>query len=149
MDSQKKWDRDFLAMAEWYALRKSKDPSTKVGAVITRGREVVSVGYNGFARGVDDSPERYATRDVKYRLIVHAEVNAVVFARQDLSGCTLYTWPFLPCAPCAAIMIQAGIARVVAPELPVSLRERWAKDLELSRLQFCEADVDVKEYSES
>ncbi len=142
---QLRWDRDFLAMAEWYALRKSKDPSTKVGAVITRGREIVSLGYNGFARGVNDLPERYADRAIKYKLVVHAERNAMAFARQNLTGCTLYTWPFMPCPVCAGEVIQVGITRVVAPVCPPEILERWKDDLELSRLQFREAGVELVE----
>src|SRR5262245_31787663 len=77
---QLRWDWDFLDLAEWYGKKKSKDPSTKAGAVITRGREIVSIGYNGFAKKVKDLPERYADRATKYRMVIHAEVNAHIFA---------------------------------------------------------------------
>src|SRR5690242_18395881 len=101
-----KWDRRFLDLAKFVA-QWSKDPSTKTGAVITRGREVVSVGYNGFPRDVEDAPERYNDRELKYKLIVHCERNALLFAKQDLSGCTLYTYPFMSCTPCAGMVIQS------------------------------------------
>src|SRR5579862_4966526 len=110
-----KWDRRFLEMAELVASW-SKDPSTKTGAVIVRpNRSIAGVGYNGFARGVVDSDERYQNRDLKYRMVVHCEKNAVFSVNGSVEGCTLYTFPFMSCAPCAASMIQVGIKRVVAP----------------------------------
>ena len=139
------WDRRFLTLAEHIA-NWSKDPSTKTGAVIVDDkRRIVSVGYNGFPRGVIDTPERYADRDLKYKMTVHCERNALLFAGRSCEGCTLYTWPFMSCAPCAAMVIQAGIARCVAPVLPDYLRERWAEDLKVARWMFCEAGVELIE----
>src|SRR5271157_2076986 len=132
------WDSFFLGLAQ-YVSTASKDPSTKTGAVIVDPKKrVVSVGYNGFARGVNDTPERLNDRETKYKMIVHCERNAVLFASRDLTGSTLYTWPFMSCAPCAAIVIQAGIARCVAP---LSNNPRWAADFELSKEMFKEAGV--------
>lgn len=124
----------------------SKDPSTKVGAVIVDGdRRVVSVGYNGFAKGVGDDEERYENRETKYALVVHAEKNAILFARRDLTGCTLYTYPFPPCSQCAAFVIQSGITRCVAPGLSPELEERWGKSVGLARQIFKEAGVELVE----
>lgn len=139
---QQKWDNRFLEMAKLVASW-SKDPSTQTGAVITDSmNRVVSVGYNGFARGVNDSAERLRDRDLKYKLIVHCERNAVIFAGRDLQGCTLYTWPFMSCAPCAAMMINAGITRCVAP---VSDNPRWQADFALTRQILSEAAVRLDE----
>lgn len=138
-----KWDVRFLALAE-HVAGWSKDPSTQTGAVVVDAdRRVVSVGFNGLARGVDDDPARYADRDTKYKLIVHCERNAILFARRDLTGCTLYTWPFMSCSVCAGMVIQSGITRVVAPELAADKRERWAADMALAETQFREAGVTV------
>lgn len=142
--SQTRWDQDYLALAKWWALRRSKDPSTKTGAVITApDNSLVSLGYNGFARGVKDLPERYADRDLKYKLVEHCERNAIILARRDLRGCTLYTWPFMSCSVCSHAVIQAGIVRCVAPPLPAYLQERWSEDIELAKLQFREAGVQL------
>jgi dCMP deaminase len=103
----------------------------------------VSTGYNGFARGVKDLPERYKDRELKYRMIVHGELNAIIHAQQDLTGCCLYTYPFTCCSVCAACVIQAGITRCVAPPLPDNLKERWEKDVKLTELQFAEAGVEL------
>lgn len=141
-----KWDKWFLGLAE-YVSTASKDPSTKVGAVVVdQLNRVVSVGYNGFPRGVDDAAERYADRDLKNKLIVHAEINAMVFAQRNLSGCTLYTWPFGCCSRCAAQVIQHGIRRVVSPVIPDGIKERWGDDVALAAMSFSEAGVKVVEY---
>lgn len=124
----------------------SKDPSTKVGAVIfDPKRRVVSTGYNGFARGVADSPTRLQDRPTKYKMILHAEKNAITFATTPLDGCTLVvTHPC--CAQCAALTIQSGIAHVMWPRPTAEFRERWADEYELSKQQFAEAGVQVEEF---
>lgn len=136
-----KWDKYFLGLAK-YVSEPSKDPSTKVGAVIVdRDRRIVSTGYNGFPRGVVDSQERLNDRETKYKLVVHAERNAIIFARQDLRRCIIYTYPLMPCAPCAGMIIQAGIMEVVAP---LNDNPRWQADFELSRRMFEEAGVTLR-----
>lgn len=107
-----KWDQRFLDLAAHIGSW-SKDPGTRVGAVIVRpDRTIASVGYNGFPRGVDDT---YGTRDDKLLRTVHAEMNAILSANEKLTGCTLYVYPLCPCANCAAAIIQAGITMVVHP----------------------------------
>lgn len=135
-----KWDERLLGLAE-YVSTWSKDPSTKVGAVIAKGNRIVSLGFNGFPSGVGDHPERYADRDTKLAMVLHAEENALLFARQDLTGCTAYVWPMPPCANCAAKLIQAGIGRVVAPYPTTEQAERWGKGFEISAKMFQEAGV--------
>lgn len=145
--SVESWDYRFLEMAKLVASW-SKDPSTKAGAVITdRERRVLAVGYNGFARKVKDLEARYANRELKYRMVVHCETNAMLAARTPLDNCILYTYPFGSCAPCAAKVIQSGIIRTVAPICPDSIRARWGDDLEISKLMFAEALVEQVEYS--
>lgn len=140
-----KWDLRFLELARHIATW-SRDPSTQTGAVIADGKRVVSVGYNGFAAGVIDSPERYADRDTKYKMIIHCERNAIIFAQRQLNGLTLYTWPFMSCSVCAAMVIQAGIKRCVAPSLPPHLADRWGEDTNLARQMFREANVRLDLY---
>lgn len=120
-----KWDRRMLGLVNLVATW-SKDPSTGVGAVIVDAKNrVVSLGYNGFPRAVCDSDEALFDRDEKLRRTIHAEENALLFAGRPVEGCTLYvTHP--PCARCAAKVIQAGIARVVAQMPAEGFGERWA-----------------------
>jgi len=108
------WDKRFIDMAKLVASW-SKDPSTKVGAVIVRpDKTIASVGFNGFPRGVEDKPEWYDDRTIKYKVVKHAEENAILSSKEPLDGCTLYVWPLLPCSLCAGDIIQKGIKRVVA-----------------------------------
>lgn len=135
-----KWDAWFLGLARYVATA-SKDPSTKVGAVLVDdARRVVSLGFNGLPRGVFDMPERLTDRDLKYKMIVHAERNAIIFAGRPVTGCTLYTVPFMPCAQCAGMIIQSGIRRVITPEVK---NERWEADFALTRQMFHEAGVQL------
>jgi dCMP deaminase len=135
---QEKWDRRFIDLARHISTW-SKDPSTQVGAVIVDAENrVVSVGYNGFPRHVADTDMRLNDRELKYKIVVHAERNAMLFARQSLAGCTIYTWPFMSCAACTGMAIQAGIERHVAP---INDNPRWAADFELSKQMFREAGI--------
>jgi len=134
------WDDRFLDLAAFIASW-SKDPSTKCGAVLTKGNRVVSVGYNGFPRGVDDNIELLESRDKKYPRIIHAEMNALMFARGRTKGCTLYTWPFQPCAPCAGPIIQADVIRVVSPLHHVEAAERWNESFKLAADMFGQSRV--------
>jgi dCMP deaminase len=136
-----KWDLRFLQMASLVGSW-SKDPSTKVGAVIADSKNrIVSVGYNGLPRGVEDKEEFLQDRAHKYPRVIHAEINAIVFAKRELDGCTLYaTAP--PCSPCASKIVQTGIRRIVAGVPEEGMALRWAEDFALAALTY--ADTDTK-----
>ncbi|CAH1654912.1 Uncharacterized deaminase in luxG 3'region [Hyphomicrobiales bacterium] len=117
----------------------SKDSSTQVGAVIAHAdNRVVSVGYNGPPRGVEDDPSIH--RDRKLRRTIHAEKNAILFARGGSTGATLYCTHH-PCAQCAAMIVQAGIARVVIPPSQPEFMNRWASDIQEAAWILNEAGV--------
>ena len=144
--SQEIWDKRFLQLAEQIASW-SKDPSTKVGAVIVAPlNRIVSTGYNGFARNIDDSLERYDNRELKYKLVIHAEANALLFAQRNLNDCSIYVHPFMPCSSCANLIIQSGIMRVVSLKLTKEKEERWKESFDLSTALFNEAGVDLVLY---
>ena len=135
------WTRRFLELAEHISAW-SKDPSSKIGAVITDPcRRIVSTGYNGFPRGVADSADRLTDREMKYMMVLHAEENAILFSRQDLSGCSLYVTKMPPCSHCAALIAQSGIKRVYAPASEVP--ERWTASVELAKTIFSESGVEL------
>lgn len=141
MNSQK-WDLRFLDLAKFIAGW-SKDPSTKVGAVIVdQFNRIVSVGYNGFPQDIIDD-DRLNDREIKYKIIVHGEINAILFANKSLAGCTLYTVPFEPCPRCASLIIQSGIKRVVAPQ---NTNKRWEEDFKITRKLFQEANIIMDYY---
>ena len=136
------WDTRFLDLAE-HVSKWSKDPSTKVGAVIVDSqRRIVSTGYNGFPVGVMDSYDRLTDRDNKYEMIIHAEANAILFAHQHMNGMTLYTTPFQPCSRCASLIIQSGISRVISYEIEES-KNRWVDSFKLAKELFDEAGVEL------
>jgi dCMP deaminase len=136
-----KWHYRFLELADCIATW-SKDPSRGVGSVIVSpGKQIVSTGFNGLPRGIEDRPERLE-RPVKYDLVCHAEVNAIVqCARNGVSpiGCTLYS-TFYPCIQCALTIIQAGLASVITYQV-TSDDVRWIESIEKSRSVFAEAGV--------
>ena len=138
-----KWDLRFLDLAKLISGW-SKDPSTKVGAVIVDGdNRVVSIGYNGFPIGIDDDDERLNNRELKYKMIIHAECNALMFANTNLVGYTMYTYPFMPCPKCASMIIQSGITRVVSYENKIN---RWENDFKISRELFHQSKIECLEY---
>ena len=105
IDQLSKWDARFLELAV-HISNWSKDPSTKVGSVIVSpDRRVLSMGYNGFPRGVVDTVERLEDRETKLRYVSHAERNALDNVDQDLRGCILYC-TLQPCS-----VSPASIAR--------------------------------------
>lgn len=139
----REWDIWYLNMAR-YVSTKSKDPSTQAGAVIVRPDfSLCSIGFNGFPRGMSDSPELYADREKKYSRTVHCEVNAEIFTREDLHGYQLYTWPFSSCDRCAVQMIQSGIKRYVFPVMPPEKAGRWDSVMRLAQDYMREAGCEV------
>jgi dCMP deaminase len=139
------WDRRFLGLAE-HVAGWSKDPSTKVGCVIVGpDREVRSTGFNGFPRGIADTPERLNNREIKYKLVVHGEMNAILHAARigmSLKGCTAYTT--LPsCSQCAIAIIQAGIVEAVYPD-GLDIPDRWKIDFDLGSEYLNEGGVKIR-----
>ena len=134
------WDYFWLDQAERWSLA-SKDPSTKVGAVLVDEDNVlVSTGFNGFPRGVRDLQERYNNRELKYKFIMHAEANAVMNAKGRTERCTLYVYPSFGvppmCTECAKLVIQAGVREVVGYEIQPEHLEaslRWQASIAISR----------------
>jgi dCMP deaminase len=110
------WEDYFMGIAHLSALR-SKDPSTRVGAVIVDElNKVVSIGYNGLPHGCDDDDfpwvKEGSVYDSKYAYVVHAELNAILNSPRPVRGCRLYVSLF-PCNECAKAIIQSGIKEIV------------------------------------
>lgn len=120
----------------------SKDPSTRVGALIVDDqRRIVGSGYNGFPRGVDDDPARYADRPLKLAMVVHAEVNAVLNATRSVSGCTLVSTR-APCSTCSGVIIQSGVRTVVCPDQAAN--SRWVEDWLIAQRMLQEGGVEIR-----
>jgi len=141
-----KWDERFVRIAEEVASW-SKDPGTKVGAVLVNDKRILATGYNGFPSGISDSLERYLDREVKLAYTVHAEVNVLLNAAKNgaqTAGSTLYT-TFHPCVNCAAAVIQGGITTVVSPTVH-SAPERWWDSFARAGELLLEAGVNIIYY---
>jgi dCMP deaminase len=135
-----KWADRFLALAEHIA-EWSYDPSTKVGAVIVDNKHrVISMGYNGFPRGVRDLSRRYADKETKHLYVCHAERNALDNAPMSVEGCTMYV-ALLPCNECAKSIIQNGISKVITYKPDREDKFNW----EVTRTMFREAGVTLYE----
>ncbi len=115
---QQEWDEYFMDIAETVS-KKSKDPSSKMGCVIVdQNKRVISTGYNGLIQGSDESKLTLCERPMKYYFVVHSEMNALIFARHNLTGCTIYN-RVATCENCLKHCLQAGIKRFVYKELRV------------------------------
>ncbi len=143
------WHLRFLDLAQRIATW-SKDPSRGVGAIIVSpAKQIISTGFNGLPQGIADNPQRLV-RPVKYDLMLHAELNAIVqCARNGVTprGCTIYC-TFSPCVQCSLAIIQCGIAEVVTHEMAGG-DEHWQHSLALAREMFAEAGVGYRVFPAS
>ena len=137
------------------AMGRSKDRSTKVGAVaIDDNYCLKGSGYNGFPRGTNDDLDSRHERPLKYRWTVHAEMNVIAqAARPVLEGTTLILTSLHPCATCAGLIVQAGIKKVVTRKTEQikrieSGRADWDEEALIALEIFKEAGVKVEYYGE-
>lgn len=112
------WDEYFMSIAVLVSLR-SKDPSSKVGAVLVRDNKIIGTGYNGFPTGCDESKfpwDREVNEkgwlNTKYPYVIHSEANALLNTVSSPKGCSIYVTLY-PCNECAKLLIQGGIKEVV------------------------------------
>lgn len=133
------WDHRLILQADLIA-QSSKDPSTKVGAVLVGpDMEVRSTGFNGFPIGVNErEPGRWERPD-KYSFVAHAERNAIDLAARTgtrTEGTTLYlNWEPRPCDDCTKTLIQAGIVEIVGPNRPFTNNRDWGMSASNKMLQ--------------
>lgn len=127
---------------------KSKDPSTQVAAIISdQNMAIISTGFNGFPMGVKDIDDRYENRELKYQLIVHAEMNAITLAARrgtPLQNSIIWVSKF-PCVECTKAIIQSGISKVCifTCDSDSAFNERWKHSIELSRMMLDESKVEI------
>jgi dCMP deaminase len=145
-----KWYTRFMDMADLICTW-SKDPSTKVASVaINEKKQLLSMGYNGFPRGIKDIPERYETREVKYKYVLHAEQNLISNAVANgvsLDRSIVLVSGLPPCDRCALELIQADISTIVVKKSDIAIikanRLEWWKSWQFSNDLFGEAGVRV------
>lgn len=119
----------------------SLDPSTKVGAIITKGDRILSWGHNHIAGNIPHTVQMLENREWKYPRVIHAEVHAILDWRDHMAGCHMYvTHP--PCQHCAAIIIESGIKEVFTNPATLEMVERWP-NMSVAAEMFKEAEVIV------
>lgn len=146
------WDLKYCELAKHISTW-SKDPSIKVGSLTVGNHgQILSQGYNGFARGINDTFIRLNNREEKYKYVVHAEMNCIYNATLNgvcLNGASLYVYGLPICSECAKGIIQVGIKRVIiyTPEMEkTNIPEKWKTSGKISFEMFKETNIDVTWY---
>lgn len=138
------WNKKYSDLAKLIASW-SKDPSSQIGCVaIGKHGQVISQGYNGFPRGIDDNEERLYNRPLKYKYIVHAEMNCIYNASLSgisLESSTMYIYGLPVCNECAKGIIQSGVSEVRAYYPKTKDVSRWKDSMELTVSMFREANL--------
>ena len=138
-----KWHDRYLELAQQIASW-SKDPSSKIGAIAVGSKgQVLAQGYNGFPRGIEDREIRFENKELKYRYVVHAEMNLIYNASYNgvsLDGSTVYVTGLPVCSECAKGLIQVGVQQVIMPTQE-NTPDKWVQSFKLSKELFEEAGV--------
>lgn len=139
------WDARFISMTEVVGSW-SKDRSTKIGCVIVgNDNSILSTGFNGFPRGIDDNVDYRHERPEKYIWTEHAERNAIYNAARNgvrLAGSRIYcSW--FPCSDCARAIIQSGITSIMC-DAPDYSNKQWGSSFFTSWKMMIEADVEIR-----
>lgn len=121
----------------------SKDPRPVGVVLVNSDRRIISTGYNGFPAKFDDSEERLQNKELKNKLTIHAELNAVFNSVVKPEGSTIYSTRF-PCHSCAVAIAQNKMVRVVAPAPEVN-HPTWGESHGLALQIFAEAGIEYTE----
>ena len=142
VERQHKWDLRYLQLAKTIASW-SKDPSSQIGAIAVGAKgQVLAQGYNGFPRGMVDSPQHYKNKTVKYARIVHAEMNMIFNASFNggcLNGSSVYVSGLPTCSDCAKGLIQVGVKELIMPQQKIE--DRWYDSWQRSKEYYKEAGL--------
>ena len=140
------WDQYFEQMTRLVAS-KSKDRGTRFGAVIVgSGMSIISTGYNGFPRGINDDKDERHERPAKYQYTEHAERNAIYNAAREgirTNGATMYV-NGRPCADCARAIIQAGIVELVITHYILGKDPMWEESCRRGEEMMLEAGIRLR-----
>lgn len=140
------WD-EFWIQHAILASSKSKDPSTQVGCVIvSQDNQLLSSGFNGFPRGIDELDDKRWERPIKYSFVEHAERNAVFNAARygiALKGAKAYlNWSPNPCEACSRALIQAGIVEIIGTDVPFAGKGKGVfYDIDVGQKMFQECGI--------
>ena len=139
-----KWRNRYLLLAKHFSTW-SKDPSTQVGAVaVSDNGLILSEGWNGFPRGIQDTPDRLGDRQTKYDYMVHAEKNLIYNATRNgisLLNSNLYVYGLPVCSECAKGVIQVGIKSVYVLTDTMNVRDTWVESWKKTTDMFDEVGI--------
>lgn len=145
MNFNENWIVKYLNQAEFVAKGYSKDPSSKIGCVVvSEDNSLLSQSWNGFPRGVEDSDERLNNRELKYKLVVHSESNAICNAARNgvaLNNSSIFVYGLPICSSCAGMIVQAGIKEVYIRYDKDKDLSRWEESWNVSKTIFEESGV--------
>ena len=143
---KQKWHDRYIELAKLISTW-SKDPGHHVGSVIVdNDGRILSVGYNGFARGIADTEERLVDRNVKLNYTIHSEMNALHNAAHSgvsLQHASIYVYGLPVCSECAKGIIQSGIRKVYMCS-PAEDIGQWKASFELTASMFDETHIEWK-----
>ena len=113
-DMRVDWHTYFMNIARAAATR-STCPRKHVGAVIVRGKTILSTGYNGSIRGMPHCTEVGCDIENGHCVAtVHAEANAIIQAARNgvcIDGADIYVTAS-PCWSCFKLIANSGIRRI-------------------------------------
>lgn len=139
-----KWRNRYLLLAKHFSTW-SKDPSTRVGAVaVSDNGLILSEGWNGFPRGIRDTPDRLGDRQMKYHYMAHSEKNLIYNATYNgvcLSNSNLYVYGLPVCSECAKGVIQVGIKSVYVLTDSMNIRDTWVESWKKTTDMFDEVGI--------
>lgn len=136
----------YFKLAAYNADLFSKDPNTKVGAIILSDdfSRIHSTGINGFPRKFNDKIEKRWERPIKYVYVAHSEVNAICNAARSgtsIDGSVIVVTMF-PCVNCTKAIIQAGIQKIYTK--PPNLNDpKWGEEFKVSLEMLDEVGIKV------
>lgn len=136
----------YYKLARYTANTFSKDPSTKVGCILLKpgSLQILSIGYNGFPRGVNEQDTTRWERPIKYSFVEHSERNCLYNACRS-GTCTdnsIAITTLFPCCDCCRALIQAGVKTIIT-HTPDYNNPQWGRDFKISEIMLEEAGVHV------
>jgi|688.fasta_scaffold168722_1 dCMP deaminase len=136
----------YLKLAKFQAELFSKDPSTKVCAIFLapKTHQILSTGFNGFPRNIDETITNRWEKPVKYTYVIHAEINCICNASRrgtPLEG-SIAVVTLHPCVDCCKALIQSGISMVIT-ETPNLNSPTWGESFKTSIELFKEAKIEL------
>jgi len=139
----------YYRLARFMANTFSKDESTKVAALFIAPltHEILTLGYNGMPRGIDETRLERLERPLKYEYFEHAERNAIFNAARTGTSLknSICIVTLFPCSDCARGIIQSGSKMVISLD-PLKVNdeqtiERWKDKWSTSKTMLEEAGV--------